>query len=293
MHILRVRIVTDIMRTARGVANVKLSPGAVEGASQLLFGERFAAESTQGDWVFGRCVHDGFPGYMHRDALDNCLDPPTHTVAAMWTPVLRAASLAAEPRDFLCLGSRVSILEQRYQLGRIGEEAWIYKAHVVEGELLQPDYVETAKRFLGVPFVWGGRSTYGFDCTGMIQVALGLAGITAPRDTPEQLEALGQPVESPRRGDLFYLERAEGIFHAGLFVSETHVINAGEPSVAVSMQEFGEVYHLYRLREEFNGALDRYKVHLRRLPQMENSHAASTAASDAGANLQVDRLVPR
>ncbi len=257
------------LRIIRGTTDVKREPAAVDCESQLVFGEYFDVERFEDDWAFGRCVHDEFAGYVHREALDANLVQPTHSIGVMRAPLLRRPAFRSAPRDFLSLGSRVRVVEQRNQFCSLDEDAWVYKAHLVEGALHQPDYMAMAEKLVGVPFVWGGRSTFGFDCTGIIQFVLGLAGIPAPRDIPEQVAALGCAVETPQRGDLFFLEKRGGFFHSGLFISETQVVNAGERFAAVGIQEYSEVYNLYRLFEEANGARDQFRAHLRRLPQSE------------------------
>jgi hypothetical protein len=166
----------------------------------------------------------------------------------MWAPVVREPFLRLAPHDFLCLGSHLCVLGQRDQFYCLAEDAWIYKAHVEEGPPNYLDYIALSEKLIGIPFVWGGSSTYGFDCTGIIQFVLGLARIPAPRDVPEQA-TLGKPVESPRRGDLFFMERRGEFFHAGLFSSETAVVNVGYRFAGVGIQAFSEIYALYRLAE--------------------------------------------
>jgi hypothetical protein len=257
-------------RVIRGVTDVKLESAAIDSDSQLVYGEHFDAEYCEGDWVIGSCVHDGFVGYVRRDALSKDLVEPTHTIGVMWAPVLRGPFLRFKPCDFLTLGSRIRVVGQQDQFYSLADDVWVYKAHVVEGVLLDPNYIAMAEKLVGIPFVWGGRTTYGFDCTGIIQFVLGLAGIPSPRDVPEQAAQLGHAVETPQRGDLFFLERRGHFFHAGLFTSETHVINGGYRFAGVGVQNFAEIYNLYRLAEDANGTLDQFQVHVRRISQQGN-----------------------
>jgi hypothetical protein len=252
-------------RVIRGVADVKLEPTSPDKESQLMFGELFDVEHMDGDWAFGHCVHDQFAGYVRREMIDENLVEPTHSVKVMWAPVLRGPVPRLSPDDFLSLGSRLSVIGQRDQFYRLAENAWVFKAHVGDGAIHEPDYMIMSERLLGIPFVWGGRSTFGFDCTGIIQFVLGLARILAPRDIPEQAASLGEAVDSPRRGDLFFLERRGSLFHAGLFCSETEIVNVGYRFEAVGIQHFSEIYNLYRLIEEANGTLDQFRVHIRRM----------------------------
>jgi hypothetical protein len=252
------------VRVIRGLADVKREPFAIDKESQLLFGELFDVEQFDGDWAFGRCSHDGFVGCVNRELIDQSLVRTTHSVRVFWAPVLRQPFLRFAPHDYLTLGSQLSVTGQHDQFYRLAEKAWVYKAHVADGPLYDPDYIGLAERLVGVPFVWGGRSTCGFDCTGIIQFVLGLAGIAVPRDVPEQA-TLGEAVDNPRRGDLFFLERRGSFFHAGLFTSETDVVNVGYRFAGVGVQKFSEIYELYRLTEEVNGTLDQLRVHIRRI----------------------------
>ncbi|MGE4256792.1 MAG: NlpC/P60 family protein [Xanthobacteraceae bacterium] len=257
------------LRVIRGIADVKREPATADAESQLLYGEQFVVQDFDGAWAFGHCVHDGFAGYVSSRSLTDKLLEPTHSVSVLWAPVLRGPFLRFKPCDFLSLGSRLTIIGQRDQFYSLSEHEWVYKAHVVEGVWRSPSYIDLAERLVGVPFVWGGRSTFGFDCTGIIQFVLGFAGISAPRDIPDQLRVLGHPIQVPRRGDLFFLERRGDLFHAGLFVSETEVINVGYRFAGTGVQRFDEIHHLYRLSEHANGTLDQYRVHLRRLQSTE------------------------
>jgi cell wall-associated NlpC family hydrolase len=252
-------------RAIRGVTDLRREPAVIDTVSQLLFGELFAVEYFEGDWAFGRCVHDGVVGFAHREALHAELVQATHSISAIWAPVRREPDLRSKPFDCFTLGSRLRIVGQHGSFCSLDQDAWVHRAHVIEGILHQPDYIALAERLVGLPFVWGGRSTRGFDCTGVIQFVLALAGIPTPRDIPEQVLAFGQTVEVPRRGDLFFLERRGSFFHAGLFVSDTHVVDAGFRFASVSIQRFTEMYHLYRITEELNGTLAQFRLHIRRV----------------------------
>jgi cell wall-associated NlpC family hydrolase len=100
----------------------------------------------------------------------------------------------------------------------------------------EPDFVAVAERFVGAPYLWGGKTSLGLDCSGLLQVALGACGIASPRDSAVQEQALGQELSIPyselRRGDLVFWQRhvavvrdAASLVHANAF----HMAVAFEP----------------------------------------------------------------
>nr|WP_281375163.1 NlpC/P60 family protein [Aquabacterium terrae] len=97
------------------------------------------------------------------------------------------------------------------------------------------------RRFVGTPFVWGGRSSFGLDCSGMIQLGLQLAGVSAPRAMADMSDTLGRRVEEeggPLPGDFIFYSG-----HCGMFVDESHVINSNGKAGRVQIEPFDELHH--------------------------------------------------
>jgi cell wall-associated NlpC family hydrolase len=192
---------------------VRPSPSAeAPPSSQLLPGEEFAVLEVSGGWAWGYCRHDHYVGYV--EAID-LVEPlaATHLVAAARAPIF------AEPDDrtpalaTLPMGSRLSGHEQGGFLAT--ESGFIGFTHVREIAAVEHDPVAVAERLVGAPYLLGGRSSAGIDCSGLVQIALGLCGVRAPRDSDQQ-RALGFPLGARtklERGDLVFFEGHVGLMH--------------------------------------------------------------------------------
>lgn len=192
--------------------------------SQLVYGETFTVEREENGWCHGFSAHDGYPGYMESRHLQPvaALKPPTHVITAARTPVYRDASIKSPRIDVLSFGSLVTVTEQGEKFSRIYRGGWLYNTHLSTLDLHDEDYVTTARKFLETPYYWGGRSGFGIDCSGLVQVALARAGIACPRDTDKQIEAVGQLIETtPRTGDIVYFPG-----HVGIMVDDENILHA-------------------------------------------------------------------
>src|SRR6266852_1965807 len=182
--------------------------------TEALHGERVTVYDENGEgWGWGQLGSDGYVGWIPANALRSPGPPPTHRVAALRTFVFPGRSIKAPPVDALSLGSRVAA---KPQPGDVADE-WTVLAsgfcmptrHLAPIESREPDFVAVAERFLGVPYLWGGKTSLGIDCSGLVQIALTACGATCPRDSDMQERALGAPLpaDNPalwRRGDLIF-----------------------------------------------------------------------------------------
>jgi hypothetical protein len=169
--------------------------------SQLLPGERFAMLEQSGDWAWGYSEHDRYVGYVRAKALIEIVEPTyvveTATALMFGEPTSRAAVVAVLP-----MGSRLTGSDD----GDFLKAGNGFVAMQQLRPIVEPfaDPVTAAERLIGTPYLWGGRGIDGIDCSGLVQIAFGLAGIDLPRDSDQQVAA-GSPVEGElRRGDLLF-----------------------------------------------------------------------------------------
>ena len=190
------------------------SPTA-ETVSELLRGEVFHALDVTTDWAWGFCGHDGYVGYIRRDALD-VEEQPTHRVTALTAPLFSAPDIKSPIADYWPLGARFTG-EHCGDFIACGD-GFVHLRHAAPLTESTADWVSLAERHLGKPYVWGGRGHRGIDCSGLVQVALGRAGLSVPRDTDLQSEGIGTPIESDaglKRGDLIFFPGHVGIMTDG------------------------------------------------------------------------------
>jgi cell wall-associated NlpC family hydrolase len=210
-------------------ATVRARPsGDAVAASQLVHGEGFEMLDEAGGWAWGRCAHDDYVGYVRADALGS-VRAHTHRVTARLALVFANPDIKAPVVTALPIGARVAGRDEGGFL-RI-DEGYIHERHVAALGTIEADAVAVAERLIGSPYRWGGRGGDGIDCSGLVQRALELAGIAAPRDSDMQRDQLGEslPIDAPlRRGDLIFfpghvgmMADGERLLHANAFWMST------------------------------------------------------------------------
>ena len=188
------------LQIIRPTVPLRAIPGQVgRRDSQLCYGELFEATRTERGQVFGRHMADNYEGWVAADALSQNLLTPSHRVVAHSAfvyprPDVKSLSLLQLP-----FGSHVTIDDTATENGYVkihlhDGTGWIWHAAVRPLAQLAGDHTAIAETLLGVPYLWGGRSGSGIDCSGLVQQALALCGIACPRDAYQQ-EALGTVVD--------------------------------------------------------------------------------------------------
>ncbi len=183
-----------------------LETEALHGESVMLFDE-------DGEWAWAQLDRDSYVGYLPLRAL-GAPSAPTHRVAALRTHAYPGPSIKLPPHMALPLGARLKIVARVGDFAVAEDGLHLWKRHLVELGALERDYVAVAERFLEAPYLWGGRTSEGIDCSGLVQTALDAAGLASPRDSDMQEAALGGPIAVDgrfARGDLVFWKGHVGI----------------------------------------------------------------------------------
>ncbi len=202
--------------------------------SELLFGESFTVYDRANGWAWGQAANDLYVGYVREDALTAPFAAEAR-ITALLAPVFSAADLKTAVQDLLPLNAEVPVKGRNGDYVQIGEGRWLHQRHLAPSA--ETDFVAVAERFLGAPYVWGGKTVMGLDCSGLIQTALQAVGKAAPRDTDMMEKAFGGPVRRSdvRRGDLVFWKS-----HMGVMLDETRLLHANAFHMLVAIEPADE-----------------------------------------------------
>lgn len=231
---------------ARPVAAACIAPSTMvraapdpraEAVSQLLLGEGFAVLDIAGGWAWGYCRHDHYVGYIAEEALGEAIEP-SHVVSAALALVFAAPDIKAPVAAHWPIGARFAGVETGGFVACDG--GYVHRRHVERIGILEADPVAVVERLAGAPYLWGGRGGNGVDCSGLVQIALGRAGLAAPRDTDQQQQAelgAGIAANAPlRRGDLIFFPN-----HVGFMVDGEHLIHANAYTMTVAIEPLADL----------------------------------------------------
>lgn len=203
--------------------------------TELLFGEVFTVYELKNGWVWGQAALDSHVGYAPADAFGEPAASLTHRVTARATPLLSAPDAKQPSRVVLPLNAKLHVTGNLGRFSRLAGDTYVFSAHIAPLDSPAPDWVAVAETFLATPYVWGGKTFAGVDCSGLIQTALEAAGLFAPRDTDLMENALGQPIalDAPlKRGDLVFWKG-----HMGAMLDASRLIHASAYAMQVVIED--------------------------------------------------------
>lgn len=206
--------------------------------TEALHGERVVVyEETEEGWSWGQLARDGYVGWLPSNALAKETAKATHRVRALRTFVFPRPDIKSPPIASLSFGCELAMRGEETNFFVEENGGFLPKQHVAAVSFRESDAVEVARRFLGTPYLWGGKTSAGLDCSGLVQLALQSIGLECPRDSDMQ-QALGSPVISEtelRRGDLIFWKG-----HVGLYAGEGRLLHANAFHMAVAEEPLAQ-----------------------------------------------------
>ena len=202
--------------------------------TQLLLGEKFRVYEERRPWVWGQAQSDDYVGYVLAEDLGVDI-ATTHRVTALRSFIYTDPDIKSRPLMAVSMGAHVRVTGFEGAFGVLADGSYIFAGHIDAETAHAHDFVQVAERFIGVPYLWGGRESLGLDCSALVQISLSMCGHACPRDSDMQEAVLGAPVSGDlARGDLVFwkghvgiLQNADTLLHA----NATHMCVVSEPFV--------------------------------------------------------------
>jgi cell wall-associated NlpC family hydrolase len=248
------------MRIVEASAPLRRAPqGDAPLETEALFGEAVTVYDESEGWAWAQLERDQYVGYLPGATL-GAPSVPTHRVAALRTHAYPGSTIKLPPRMALSLGAQLKIVDHEGDFAVAEDGLYLWSRSLAELGANEPDWVAVAERFIETPYLWGGRTSEGIDCSGLVQTALTAGGIVSPRDSDMQEAMLGEPVavDDPStplaRGDLIFWKGHVGIMRDPvtlLHANGWHMKTTSEPLAQarerISANSGGQVTSVRRL----------------------------------------------
>ena len=185
-------------QVSAGVVALRRAPeDDAEMLTQVLHGERFTVYEERAGYGWGQCEEDGYVGWADMAALSSPIQAPSHRVKALRSYMFSAANIKSAPFYLLTENALVHVEERSNGLARCARAGWIADRHLALLSEQSEDFLAENLKYIGTPYLWGGRESLGLDCSGLVMAAALACGVPCPRDSDMQRKWLGQSIGAP------------------------------------------------------------------------------------------------
>ena len=205
-------------------------------ATQALFGDRVTVFERKGDWAWVQMEKDSYVGYLQSATLGDEMREPTHRVCVPATFIYPQANMKTQPATRIFLNSLLMITDISGDWAALANGGYVYLPHIRPVDEFALDPVSIAEQFVNAPYLWGGCTQGGLDCSALVQQAYHACGLECPRDSDMIEETVGEKgSNSLRRGDLVFWDG-----HVGVMVDGQKIIHANAYHMAVAIEDFAK-----------------------------------------------------
>lgn len=238
---------SEAMRVAAGSAALRKVPdGSAEQVNQALFGEPVRVferitDAAGSEWAYVQLELDRYVGWIRMASLGPSGPEPTHRVRVLRSFIYERADMKSRPSRAVSMNARMALGQTVGNFSEVVGSGWIFARHIAPIGDTETDFVGVAQKFVGSPYLWGGRESAGIDCSGLVQVSLQATGIYPLRDSDMQEQTLGQDFKPA--ADFSDMERGDLVFwkgHVGIMCSPTMLLHSSARDMHCEIEPFGQ-----------------------------------------------------